>query len=109
MLAAVRSLGLNKQVRLVGFDSSAPLIDAVREDDINSLILQDPYRMGYLGVWTLVHRLEGYNVAPDGKKLQSTGEYVVTRANLDSRSTRELFDPDLQRSRKMDSPPFIKK
>jgi ribose transport system substrate-binding protein len=109
MLAAVRSLGLNKHVCLVGFDSSSPLIDALREGDINALILQDPYRMGYLGVWTLVHHLEGCDVAPDGKKIQSTGEYVVTRANLDVQTTRELFDPDLQLSRKIDAPPFTKK
>jgi ribose transport system substrate-binding protein len=109
MLAALRSLGLNKKVTLVGFDSSAPLVDALREGDINALILQDPYRMGYLGVWTLVHHLEGYEVAAGGKKIQSTGEYVVTRANLDAQSTRELFEPELQPQRKIDAPPFTRK
>jgi len=106
MVAALRSLGLNKQVRLVGFDSSAPLVDALREGDIQALILQDPYRMGYLGVWTLAHHLEGYDVAPGGKKIQGTGEHVVTRANLDATSIRELFEPDLQRQRKIDVPTF---
>src|SRR5256885_7988353 len=96
MLAALRSLNLNKQALLVGFDSSAPLVDAVREGDVEALILQDPYRMGYLGVWTLVQHLEGNDVTPDGKKVQSTGENVITRANLDAQSTRELFEPELQ-------------
>jgi ribose transport system substrate-binding protein len=109
MVAALRSLGLNRQVRLVGFDSSAPLIDALREGDIHALILQDPYRMGYLGVWTLVHHLEGYDVAPGGKKIQSTGENVVTRANLDAKSTRQLFEPELQLGRTIDTPVFIRK
>jgi ribose transport system substrate-binding protein len=109
MLNAMRSLGLNKKVHLVGFDSSAPLVAALREGDVDALILQDPYRMGYLGVWTLVQHLEGYNVTPDGKKVQSTGENVLTRDNLDAQSTRELFEPELQAERKIDVPSFPRK
>jgi ribose transport system substrate-binding protein len=109
MLNAMRSLKLNKQVRLVGFDSSAPLLDALRDGEVDGLVIQDPYRMGYLGVWTLVHHLEGYDVTPDGKKVQSTGEYVVTHDNLDAPETREKFDKDLQAKRKIDAPVFQKK
>jgi ribose transport system substrate-binding protein len=104
MLLALRSLGLEKQVRLVGFDSSAPLVDALRDGSIDALILQDPYRMGYMGVWTLVQHLEGKNVSPDGNKIQSTGEYVVTRENLDEDRTRQLFDPALQAQRRIEVP-----
>jgi ribose transport system substrate-binding protein len=109
MLAALRSLKLNKQVLLVGFDSSEPLVEAVREGDVEALILQDPYRMGYLGVWTLVQHLEGCNVTPDGKRIQSTGETVVTRGNIDDPATRQLFEADLQDKRVMDAPAFPKK
>jgi ribose transport system substrate-binding protein len=104
ILLALRSLGLNKRVHLVGFDSSAPLVDALAEGNIDALVLQDPYRMGYLGVWTLVQRLEGNNVSPDGNKTLSTGEYVVTRQNLHDSKTRELFDPQLQKQRKIEVP-----
>jgi ribose transport system substrate-binding protein len=106
MLLALRSLGLNKRVHLVGFDSSAPLIDALSEGNIDALVLQDPYRMGYLGVWTLVQHLEGKNVSPDGNKTLSTGEYVVTRENLHDMKTRELVDPELQKQRKIEVPSF---
>jgi ribose transport system substrate-binding protein len=102
---ALRSLGLNKQLRLVGFDSSAPLLQALRDDDIDGLILQDPYRMGYLGVWNLVQHLEGYKIDP---MVMSTGEYVVTKDNLDDPKTRELFDPELQKQRKIEPPAFSK-
>src|SRR5713226_1387302 len=100
---ALRSLGLNQQLRLVGFDSSAPLLQALREGDIDGLILQDPYRMGYLGVWNLVQHLEGYKIEP---KVMGTGEYVVTKDNLDDPKTRELFDPELQKQRKIEPPAF---
>lgn len=102
---ALRSLDLNKKLRLVGFDSSAPLLQALRDGDIDGLILQDPYRMGYLGVWNLVQHLEGYKVEP---KVMSTGEYVVTKENLDEVKTRELFDPELQKQRKIEPPVFSK-
>src|SRR5262249_41168320 len=108
-LAAMRSLKLNKQTRLVGFDSSDPLLDALREGDVDGLVVQDPYKMGYLGVWTLVHHLEGYDVTPGGQKVQSTGEHVVTRDNLDQPETQELFKPDLQAKRKIEAPTFEKK
>ena len=42
--------------------------------------------------------------APDGKKVQSTGENVITRTNLDAQSTRELFEPELQEKRIMNEP-----
>jgi ribose transport system substrate-binding protein len=109
MLKALESLRLNGKIRLVGFDSSPPLLEAVGRGDIDGLILQDPYRMGYLGVWTLVQHLEGMNVAPDSNKVQSTGEHVITRANLKDRSTQELFTPELQGQRKIDTPAYPKR
>jgi ribose transport system substrate-binding protein len=108
MLDALRSLGLNKKVRFVGFDSSEPLLQALAEGNIDALIVQDPYRMGYLGVWTLVQHLEGFNVTPDSNKVQSTGEYVVTKANLNEPRTRELFEPELQQQRQIEVPAFPK-
>jgi ribose transport system substrate-binding protein len=105
MLDALRSLGLSGKVRLMGFDSSEPLLHAVREGDIDGLILQDPYKMGYLGVWSLVHYLEGYDVTAGGKVV-GTGEHVITRDNLDARSTRELFEAVLQARRKFAPPAY---
>ncbi len=109
MVEALRSLNMNKQVRLVGFDSSEPLVQALAEGDLDGLIVQDPYRMGYLGVWTLVQYLEGYNVTPDGNKDQSTGENVITRENLEAPRTRELFDAEMQSKRKLEVPSYPKR
>jgi ribose transport system substrate-binding protein len=117
MINALRSLKLNKQVKLIGFDSSAKLLDGLREGDVDGLVVQDPYRMGYLGVWTLVQHLEGNNVTPDGQKVQGTGEYLVTRDNLDAPpsddpdnpSPGQLFDRELQAKRKIKVPDFPKK
>lgn len=108
MLKALESLGLNGKVRFVGFDSSPPLLEAVRRGDLDGLVLQDPYKMGYWGVWTLVQHLEGKDVAPGGKKELGTGEVVLTKDNLDTPAVRELFDPDLQKQRQVQPPDFSK-
>jgi ribose transport system substrate-binding protein len=108
VIEAMRGLGLLHKIRLVGFDSSAPLLQSLRKDEIHGLIVQDPYRMGYLGVWTLVHHLEGYNVTPGNEKYLGTGEYLVTRENMDEPRIRELFDAELQAQRDVARPEFSK-
>jgi ribose transport system substrate-binding protein len=109
MLNAMRSLQLNKKAKLVGFDSSEFLLDALRDGDVDGLVVQDPYRMGYLGLWTMVQHLEGYDVTPGGEKVQSTGEHVITRDNLDATETRELFDKEMQAKRRIEVPEYKKK
>ncbi len=108
MLNAMRKQKLEGKIMLVGFDSSAPLLQAVREGDVAGLVVQDPYRMGYLGVWTLVQHLEGFNVAEDGKD-QSTGEYFLDKDNIDSAEMRGRFEPEVQATRTIDLPKYKKK
>jgi ribose transport system substrate-binding protein len=106
LLNALLSLGLNHKIHVVGFDSSARLQEAVRAGDIDALIVQDPYRMAYLGVRTMVWRLEGYDVSAGGKYL-STGERVLTRENIDRPAMRALFDKDFQEHRRIALPEFL--
>ncbi len=108
LLNVMRSQGLNKKIRVMGFDSSKPLLRALKDGDVEGLVIQDPYRMGYLGVWTVVKHLEGFDVSAGGRDL-GTGEVVVTRENVDSEEVRNRFDPDLQAKRTIDVPKFPKK
>jgi ribose transport system substrate-binding protein len=108
LLNAMRSQNLNKKIRIVAFDSSEPLLQAVEEGDVEGTIVQDPYRMGYLGVWVLVRSLEGDDVSAGGKNL-TTGEYLLTRDNLNAPETRERFDPALQGRRTIKTPEFKSK
>jgi ribose transport system substrate-binding protein len=109
LLNAVRSAGKSKQVHVMAFDISAPLRRAVEEGEADGTIVQDPYRMGYLGVWYLVQHLEGYDAASDGKKDVSTGETVVTKDNLSTEEIKGLFTPELQDKRKIETPALKKK
>jgi ribose transport system substrate-binding protein len=103
MLNAMRSQGLNKKIKLVAFDSSEPLLQAVEDGDVEGLIVQDPYRMGYLGVWVLVKHLEGVDVSKGGKNL-STGEFLLTKENLKETEARQRFDRALQGKRTIEAP-----
>jgi len=108
MLNATRTLGLEGKIALMGFDASAPLLEALRKDEVEGLIVQDPYRMGYLGVWVLVRHLEGDDVSAGGKYLP-TGETLVTKDKLDSPETTGLFNPEVQAKRTIELPKFEKK
>lgn len=109
MLETLRSLGLNQKVRLMGFDTSDPLLQGIQSGDLDGVIAQDPYRMGYLGVWTLVHHLKGDDVNAGGTQRNlGTGEYVITKDNLNDPEMQALIRPDLQRQRKMEPPVFPK-
>jgi len=103
VVEALRSLRLNKKVTLMGFDSSEPLLSALRAGDVDGLIVQDPYRMGYLAVWCLVQRVKGKELA-DADKTIGTGEHLVTLDNLDDPKTQELFREDLQKKRTIATP-----
>jgi len=105
LLNAMRSQGLLKKqrIKVMGFDTSEAVLQALRDGELEGTIAQDPYRMGYLGVWTLVRHLEGDDVSGPSKNL-STGERLITRENVDAPSTRELVDPKLQAQRTIDVP-----
>jgi ribose transport system substrate-binding protein len=109
LLNALRSAGLNRQIHVVAFDISAPLRLAIEQDEVDGTIVQDPYRMGYLGAWFLVQHLEGYDATSDGKKDVSTGEFLVTKENLKSKESEGLFDPATQKTRKIETPALKKK
>jgi ribose transport system substrate-binding protein len=91
MLLALRSKALNGKVRFVGFDASDAAVEALRKNEIDGLVLQNPIRMGELGVTTLINHIRG-------KQQDSridTGVAVVTPANIDEPAMKSLIAPDL--------------
>jgi ribose transport system substrate-binding protein len=108
MLNALKTQKMNKDVKLVGFDSSAPLLQAVRDGDIDTLIVQDPFYMGYMGVWTVVNHLEGYDVR-QGQVDLTTGEYPLNKDNIDSPEMVERYKAEAQQQRKIVPPEYKKK
>lgn len=54
---ALKSRRLVGKVRLVAFDASDQMVSMLREGVITSMVVQDPYRMGYEAVQVLVDHL----------------------------------------------------
>jgi ribose transport system substrate-binding protein len=89
IMQAIRSRGLAGKVKVVGFDASDNEIQALRDGLVQALIVQDPFKMGYLGVRYAVDAVHGKSVP----KRVDTGVYVVTRENLDSPEIQKLLHP----------------
>jgi ribose transport system substrate-binding protein len=66
-------------------------VAALRKGDIEALVVQDPVRMGYLGVKTMVSHLRGQPV----ERRIDTGVQVASRENMDDPAMKELLSPDL--------------
>ncbi len=92
MLLALRSRGLTKKVKFVGFDASDAAVEAMRNDEIQGLVLQNPIRMGYLGVKAAVDHIRGTKVEPR----IDTGVVIVTKENMDTPESKDLLSPDLK-------------
>ncbi len=93
MLLALQDIGLAGKVRFVGFDASAILLDAIKARQLDGIVVQNPMRMGYLGVKTMADYLRGKPV----ERRIDTGVMLVTDANLDSAATQEVIHPPIAR------------
>ena len=91
MLLALQDVGSAGKIKLVGFDASQILIDALRSGQLDGIVVQNPMRMGYLGVKTMVDHLRGKQVDPR----IDTGVMVVTPANLDTPEVKDLVNPPI--------------
>jgi ribose transport system substrate-binding protein len=89
MLLALQDMGKAGKVRFVGFDASQILIDALRSRQLDGIAVQNPMRMGYLGVKTMVSHLRGQPV----EKRIDTGVTMVTPENLDQPEIKALVSP----------------
>ena len=93
MMRAMEDSNLVGKVVHVGFDASPALVEGLRQGHLDAIVVQDPIKMGYLGVKTLVQHIKGEKV----DQQHDTGVYVVTRDNVDDRENKELVEPDLDR------------
>jgi ribose transport system substrate-binding protein len=82
-----------RQVKLVAFDASESLIADMREGWIDSLVVQNPFRMGYESTRAVGLYLRGQQPP----KNVDSGATLVTAADLARPEIRALLFPDIQR------------
>lgn len=93
MLRALQDAGLAGTVTFIGFDASEQMVRGLEAGEFDSLVLQDPVNMAYLGVKTMVAHLRGEPV----EKRIDTGVTLVTQENMSEPRMQELLRPDVDR------------
>jgi len=90
-LLALEDAGKAGKIKFIGFDSSDIFVQAMRAGKLQGIVVQNPFRMGELGVKTLVDHLQGKPI----QKRVDTGVTLITPANLDTTDSQQLLHPPL--------------
>ena len=86
---AIVDKGLAGKISFVGFDSSLEEIKMLEGGIFRGMVIQNPFKMGYLGVETAVKALNGEKV-PD--QIDS-GSVLITRENMYLDENQEMLFP----------------
>src|SRR3981081_760857 len=89
MLLALKQNNLAGKIKLVGFDTSPPLIEGLKKGEIQALVAQNPKKMGYLGVKTVVAYIHGEQVPP----VTDSGAQLIHKENVDTPEIQKLLNP----------------
>jgi ribose transport system substrate-binding protein len=99
VMVALRKHSLAGNLKLIGFDSSEELIRGLESGEIDALVLQDPWRMAYLAVQTMVRHLRGESVP----LRIDTQVRIITKPDLDDPEIKLLLGLVLE-AREITSP-----
>jgi ribose transport system substrate-binding protein len=86
---AVQRAGKTGKVLILGWDAAPDVLKLVKSGDVDSLVVQNPFKMGYDSVNGLVEWIKN-GTAP---KSVDTGATTVTKENLDSPEVQQLLTP----------------
>ncbi len=92
VIGAVHALlerGLIGKVKIVGFDNAPDEVSALGSGQVQALIVQNPFQIGYQGVAEVVSLLQHHSVPQS----VDTGSIVATKANINQPSVHKLLVP----------------
>jgi ribose transport system substrate-binding protein len=87
MLLALRQAGLAGKTKFVGFDAAPKLIDALKANELQALIAQNPTKMGYESVKAAVAAIRKQPV----EQRIDTGVQLITGENLNTPAIQQLL------------------
>lgn len=89
-IATLKKFKLAGKVVHIGFDSTKFIIEALRCNQLYGIILQNPYEMGYQGVYTIYRAMKGKSIKTDIE----TKVVFVNRDNLNNAKIKEMIGLD---------------
>lgn len=81
--------GLVGKVKIVGFDNAPDEVTALSQNQVQALVVQNPFQIGYRGVAEVASLLAHKSVP----KSVDTGSVVVTKANMNQPAIHKLLVP----------------
>jgi ribose transport system substrate-binding protein len=93
VLMALKDIGKTGKVQLVGFDSGTQSVEGLKNGSVQGLVVQNPLKMGYLGVMTMVDHIKGTKVP----RRIDTGVQVVSPENMNQPEMNELIYPPYEK------------
>lgn len=91
-VGAAQAVKNRKDVMLVGFDSSPQLVEALKSGVIDSLVVQDPFQIGFKTFTAVVTKLKGGTP----ERIQSIPPTLVTLDNMMDPDIQKKINPDIQ-------------
>jgi len=89
MLLALQDINKAGKVTFVGFDASPQFIEAMKNKQMQGIVVQSPFAIGELGVKAIVDSLLGKAV----EKRIDTGVMIITPENMNSPEAQKLLNP----------------
>ncbi len=83
----VREVGGIGRIKIVGFDTSDPIVEAIRQGIVTADVVQYPYEVGRLGVKMMVDALEGRPV----QRQVNTPFVIATKDNIDTPEVQKFI------------------
>lgn len=80
------------KIKMVGFDWSPPLLEDLRTGLIDSLVVQNPFLMGYESVLSAVKAMKGESVT----KINNLTPRLIVKEDLDKSDVQQQLNPDLK-------------
>ena len=87
MLLTLQDARLTGKIKFVGFDTPAQSVDALKKGEINALVAQDPARIGFQSVKTMVDYIRGKKVSAN----VDIDVKIITRDNLNNPEIKKLL------------------
>jgi len=87
-----------KRIKVVGIDTDASVLQAIKDGYISGTMAQNPYAMAYIPVYALKLIKDGYMYKPDSPFNVDSGTFYVNKDNVDSvddelaKVTKSLLD-----------------
>ena len=88
---AVKQRGAD--VKIVGMDASEELVAEMKAGVLDSIVVQDPFRMGYESTKSMAQVLRGEEHVEE----LDSGAYLITPENVDTPEMQAIVFPDIRR------------